>query len=334
MFTILRIDAHASADPMPTERAALAASGRTDVVLRQADAETPEQLIAAAREADVLLTDCAMLTGEVLRQLPRCRAVIRYGVGYDTVDAAAAAECGIAVINVPDFCAEEVSNHVMMFLLAAAKKLRPLDALVRQGQWRQAKALQAPMGSIHGETLGIIGCGNLGQSVAVKAHAFGMRVIGHSPHTPPALMDAAGIRAVSLEELLRTADYISLNTSLTARTHHLIDRAALAQMKPNAVLINCARGAVVDEAALIEALRARTIAGACLDVFETEPLPGTSPLCTLDNVLLMPHDASYSDASFRLLKTRVIEEALRVCDGIPPLHIVNTPVRAQNECSL
>lgn len=157
MFTILRIDAHATADRMPTEYAALAASGRTDVVLKQADAETPEQLVAAAQEADVLLTDCAMLTGAVLQQLPRCRAIIRYGVGYDTVDVATASKCGIAVVNVPDFCNEEVSNHVMMFLLAAAKKLKPLDALVRQGQWAQAKAMQRPMGSIHGETLGIIG---------------------------------------------------------------------------------------------------------------------------------------------------------------------------------
>lgn len=323
MFTILRIDAHATADRMPTEYAALAASGRTDVVLKQADAETPEQLVAAAQEADVLLTDCAMLTGAVLQQLPRCRAIIRYGVGYDTVDVATASKCGIAVVNVPDFCNEEVSNHVMMFLLAAAKKLKPLDALVRQGQWAQAKAMQRPMGSIHGETLGIIGCGNLGRSVAVKAHAFGMPVIGYSPHTPQPLLNAAGIRAVEFEELLWTADYISVNTSLDARTHHLIDRAALKQMKPSAVLINCARGAIVDEAALIEALQAHTIAGACLDVFETEPLPGTSPLCALDNVLLMPHDASYSDASFHLLKTRVIEEALRVCDGATPLHVVN-----------
>ena len=208
-------------------------------------------------------------------------------------------------------------------MLAAAKKLKPLDALVRQGQWAQAKAMQRPMGSIHGETLGIIGCGNLGRSVAVKAHAFGMPVIGYSPHTPQPLLNAAGIRAVGFEELLQTADYISVNTSLNARTHHLIDRAALKQMKPSAVLINCARGTIVDEAALIEALQAHTIAGACLDVFETEPLPGTSPLCALDNVLLMPHDASYSDASFHLLKTRVIEEALRVCDGATPLHVVN-----------
>ena len=259
----------------------------------------------------------------MLQQLPRCRAIIRYGVGYDTVDVAAASKCGIAVVNVPDFCNEEVSNHVMMFLLAAAKKLKPLDALVRQGQWAQAKAMQRPMGSIHGETLGIIGCGNLGRSVAVKAHAFGMQVIGYSPRTPQPLLNAAGIRAVEFEELLWTADYISVNTSMDARTHHLIDRAALKQMKPSAVLINCARGAIVDEAALIEALQAHTIAGACLDVFETEPLPGTSPLCALDNVLLMPHDASYSDASFHLLKTRVIEEALRVCDGATPLHVVN-----------
>ncbi|MFR3905937.1 MAG: C-terminal binding protein [Christensenellales bacterium] len=326
MFYVARVDAakFQNDDPMTDEAAVLV--GMEDVRLLRLFCENEREIIEKAQDADVIVTHFADLTETVFAALPRLKAVVRYGVGYDSVDVEGATKHGVLVVNVPDFCGEEVSNHVMAFLLAYAKKVVLLNAMTKDGAWEQAKQKQKPMRCLHGETLGIIGCGNLGRSVAAKAQALKMHVIGYDKYLPPEAGESCGIEMVSLQELYERADYISLHVTLTEETKHLINKAALEQMKKQCVIVNTSRGPVVDESALIEALRNGTIEGACLDVFEQEPIDSDNPLLKMEQVLVTPHDASYSDAAFLRLKRSVMEESLRVKDGKKPCHIVNTAV--------
>ncbi|MFQ5827125.1 MAG: C-terminal binding protein, partial [Dehalococcoidia bacterium] len=232
---------------------------------------------------------------------------------------------GIVIANVPDFCMEEVSNHAMMMLLACAKKLVRLNAWVKEGHW--GRGLLKPMGAIHGQTLGLVACGNIGRATAVKARAFNMEVLGYDPFIDPGVPRASGIEMVDLPELLERSDYVSLHTPLTPESRHLMGEKELQLMKPSAFLINTSRGPVVDQGALIKALQEGWIAGAGLDVFEREPIDPDSPLLKMDNVIVTPHTASYSDAAFDELHRRVAEEMVRVLTGHWPLHLVNPAVR-------
>lgn len=322
-FTVARVDQNGTKEIMTEEQAALDRVGGRIIGY---DCASQEDIIAAAAQADVLTTNLLPISGRVIRSLPRCRAIIRRGVGYDEVDVACATSCGVMVVNIPDFCIEELSNHAVALMLAAAKKIPMLDRLVRSGRWALAKAVQAPMAAVHGETLGIVGCGQAGRCIAKKASAFGMRVIGFDKYVSPEVMAQAGIEPVSLPSLLRQADYVTLHVGLSEETFHLINRDALALMKPTATLINTSRGANVDEAALIDALRRGQIAAACLDVFESEPLPPDSPLTQMEQVVLTPHSASYSDAAFQLLRQKAGEEEVRIALGQRPVHLVNPQV--------
>jgi D-3-phosphoglycerate dehydrogenase len=324
MFKIVRVDSNGADDTMLDERKAL--EGHDDVILETKSCTSEQEIIKCAIDADVVITHSAMLTKGVQEALPKCKAIIRYGVGYDSVDVEAATENGILVVNVPDFCGEEVSNHVMMLILAACKKLVFLNNLTKKGMWSIAKSQQKPMGCVHGETLGIIGCGNLGRHVAKKASAFHMNVIGYDKYLQNEIAEQAGIKLVDLDELLETSDYITLHVALTSETHHMINAQSLKKMKHNCVLINTSRGPVIDEHALIVALQNNEIYMACLDVYEQEPVDISNPLLQMENTILTPHSASYSDAAFTRLKTNVIEEALRIKDGIMPFNVVNKDV--------
>jgi D-3-phosphoglycerate dehydrogenase len=324
MFKIVRVDSDGEKDAMEIERSAL--QGVENVTLESLSCETEEEIIRAASNANIVTTYAANLTRNVLRALPKCQAIVRYGVGYDSVDVPAATEFGIVVVNVPDFCAEEVSNHVLTFLLASAKKLLLLHKLVRQGKWQEAKALQEPMFPVHGQTLGIIGCGNLGRTVAKKAQSLQLKIIGYDKYVLKDIAEAHGIELVSLDTLLENADFITLHVALTEETYHIMNKETFKKMKRNAILINTSRGCVIDEPALIEVLRDGKIGMACLDVFEEEPLSKESPLLTLENVILTPHSASYSNTSFERLKRSVIAESLRIMQGERPKNIVNKSV--------
>jgi D-3-phosphoglycerate dehydrogenase len=259
-----------------------------------------------------------------MENLPRCRGVVRYGVGVDNVDVAAATDLGIVVAHVLDFCTEEVANHALLFLLALAKKLLPLDRRLRDGRWGGFTAAEFP--TIYGQTLGIVGLGEIGRSLAGKARALGMEVIAYDPY----VKDGGELllaRLVALEDLLRQSDYVSLNLPLTADTFHLIGERELALMKPTSILINTARGGVVDEAALVAALRQRRIAAAGLDVFEVEPLPASSPLLELDNVILTPHTAGISEMSARKVRTEVGKAAADLLAGRWPRYVANRGVK-------
>jgi D-3-phosphoglycerate dehydrogenase len=315
---------HADARPgqdLSGEEAPLVEVG---AVLRPTWAQDEDGLIANLREADVVLVSGAPITRRVMENLPRCRGVVRYGVGVDNVDVAAATDLGIVVARVLDFCTEEVANHALLFLLACAKKLLPLDRHLRNGRWGGFPAAEFP--TIYGETLGIVGLGEIGRSLAGKARALGMEVIAYDPYVKEGGEPLPACR-VSLEDLLRQSDYVSLNLPLTQETFHLIGERELALMKPTSVLINTARGPVVDEAALVAALRQRRIAAAGLDVFEEEPLPASSPLLELDNVILTPHTAGISEESARKVRTEVGKAAADLLAGRWPRYVANRGVK-------
>ena len=305
------------------ERGLLEEAGASFELLPLADStRLPER----AREADALLVRSAPIPGELLAELPRCKVVVRYGVGLDTVDVEAATKHGIVVAHFPDFCQPEVANHAVLLLLACAKKLLPLDRAVRDGRWRPGPL--APMASIHGETLGLVGFGNIAREVATRGRALGCSVIAHDPYIAADAFEAAAVERVErLDELLARSDYVSLHVPLTPETHHLIGAEQLAAMRPNAVLINTSRGPVVDESALIEALDQSRIAAAGLDVFGEEPLPAGSPLTRMDNVVLTPHSASYSDEAFGELKRRAARAAIDVMQGRWPEIVANPTVQ-------
>ncbi len=284
---------------------------------------TPEKLIDACRDADACLVPGQLFTEEVLSKLERCRVLVRYGVGYDTIDVDAASQHNILVVNIPDFCMPEVANHALALLLDCAKKISRLDRWMRTGGWQGGRApFLSPMGPIHGETVGLVGFGQIARTFHRRVAALDMKVLAYDPFVSQELAASLNVELVSLEELLRRSDYVSIHVPLMAATKGLINAEKLALMKPSAYLINTSRGPVVDETALIAALQDGQIAGAGLDVFEHEPLSNDSPLLRMENVTVTPHTASYADETFRIMFQRVGEEAALTLRGQMP----NTPV--------
>ncbi|MFQ5934677.1 MAG: C-terminal binding protein [Dehalococcoidia bacterium] len=321
-FHILHTDPDNLGEPLDIEAGVLAEIGGEIIPVH---CTSEDDVIEAGRDVDGILNIRAPVRRKAIQALEKCRVIVRYGVGIDTLEPEAATEKGIVVANVPDFCFEEVSNHAMTLLLACAKKLVRLDRWVREGNW--GRELLKPMGSIHGQVLGLVACGNIARATATKAKAFGLEILGYDPYVDSAILRDSGIQKVGLEELLQRADYVSLHTPLTSETRHLIGERELRLMKPSAFLINTSRGPVVDEAALIKALEEGQIAGAGLDVFQKEPMDPDNPLLKVDKVVITPHTASYSDSAFNLLHHRVAEEMVRVLTGHWPLNLVNPEVK-------
>jgi phosphoglycerate dehydrogenase-like enzyme len=247
--------------------------------------------------------------------------VVRAGVGYNNVDLHAAGRRGILVCNVPDYGTEEVADHAIMLLLAVARQLLDADRSLREGRWDYRAAQHAPR--LRGKTLGIIGCGRIGSATALRAKAFGLDVVFYDPYVVPGTEKALGIRRTfQLDELLDQSDFVSLHCYLDESTHHLIDARALARMKRGSILINTARGPVVDQPALIDALDAGHLLGAGIDVFEREPLDDER-LRHHPRVVLTPHSAFYSIEGFVELRRKAAEEVRRLLLGEPPHNLVN-----------
>jgi D-3-phosphoglycerate dehydrogenase len=279
--------------------------------LRLSRARDEDELIRNLQDADAVLVSAAPITRRVIEHLPRLKLLIRYGVGLDTLDIPAATDHGVVVAHFPDFCQPEVANHALMLLLAAAKHLVPLDRAVRDGRWRPGPL--APMQHITDQTLGLVAFGNIARAVAQRARAFGLRLIAYDPYVPDAVFATHGAeRIATLDALLEQSDFVSLHTPLTTETRHMIGAPQLARMKRSALLVNTSRGPVIDEEALVAALHDGQIAGAALDVFEREPLAAASPLASMDNVVMTPHSASYSDRAFERMKRRVGEACVDV----------------------
>ena len=300
------------------ERAILDAIG-AELVREHVRSE--DDLIRVARGADVLLNQYARLTAAVIDALDRCKGIVRYGVGFENVDLDAATRRGIVVCNVPDYGTDEVSDHAITLLLAAARKLMVLAQGVQNGVWSVEPA--KPVGRLRGRTLGIIGMGRIGALTARKAQAFGLQVIAYDPYRPMHALAEHNVGRATLDDLLRTSDYVSIHAPLSPETHHLIGDRELGLMKPTAYLVNTARGGLVDAAALARALQAGRIAGAALDVFEAEPIPADHPLLGLENCIITPHAAWYSDEAAAALQRLAGEEAARILLGQPPRCPVN-----------
>lgn len=292
--------------------------------LTLAQCRTEEEVIAAARDADGILVQYAPVTDRVLAELPRLKAVGRYGVGVDTVDVDAATRRGVAVCNVPDYGTEDVSDHALALALALGRGIGQLDRNLRAGE-----SSLAPVRPLHRtltRVFGVVGLGLIGSATARKARGVGYSVIGSDPTLEVGTETGDGVRVVAFEELLATADVVSLHVPLTAGTRHLINARTLSLMKPTAMLVNTCRGGVVDTEALVDALRDGTIQSAGLDVFEEEPLPVTSGLISCENTVLTPHAAWYSEESYTELKRRALENVLDVCAGRRPRNILNPGV--------
>ena len=295
----------------------------------EARCTTEDELIEVAKDADAILGGGRLFTRRVIESLPKCKVVVTYSVGFDGIDVDAATDNGIIIVNNPasEWCVEEVSNHAIALLLVCAKKLVLLNDLTKQGRSIDARRVLKPMGSIYGQTLGLVGCGNIGRMTARKAQCFGLRALGYDPYLDESLVREYGITPLSLPELLKESDYISVHTPLSEETRHLIGEEEFKQMKPTAYFINTARGAIVDEAALIKALQEKWIAGAGLDVFEKEPIDPDNPLLKMDNVVAIPHTASYSEAALDMQPVNPTQEVARVLSGRWPKNVINKTVK-------
>lgn len=321
MYRVVITDhAFPSLDP---ERAVL--NGLAEVIDRS-PLRTEDDVIRVAHDADALIIGFVPITARVMDALPRLRCVVRYGVGYETIDVPAAAARGIQVANVPDYCIPEVADHALALLLALARKVIPLDASMRRGEWATLKTAK-PVHRIEGQTLGLIGMGRIGSAVARRALGFGMRVIVHDKYLSPERAQTAGATLVDFDTLLREADFVSIHTPLTPETRHLLNAEAIGKMKPSAYLINVARGAIVDTLALADALHMGKLAGAALDVFEQEPLPDDHPIRNAPNIILHPHAAWYSEEAMIQLQINAAEEVARALRG-EPLKNPLTPARS------
>ena len=291
--------------------------------LRVAGEATPEAIVAVSASADALLVTYAKITAEMIQQMPRCRIISRFGIGVDNVDLAAATSAGIVVTKVPDYCIDEVSDHTLALLLALIRKIPSSSARTHAGRW-EMKAV-VPIHRLRGSTLGLVGFGRIPQLVAPKAKSFGMKVVACDPFVAEEVFTRAGVDRVEFAELLKTSDYVSVHSPLLPETRGLFGAATLGQMKRGAYLVNTARGPIVDEAALAEALDAGQLAGAALDVMTQEP-PPPSPLFGRDNVIITPHTSFYSEESLVELQVKAAEEVVAVLSGRAPRNPVNPEV--------
>jgi D-3-phosphoglycerate dehydrogenase len=292
----------------------------------------PEEFLAQAADCDALLnTYAGPITGDAMAKMPKCKIIARYGIGVDTIDLEAATRAGIIVTNNPTYCVEEVAEHTMALLLDSARKIAFYDRLVRAGTW--AVPPGKPLYRLVGRTLGLVGFGNIARQVAVRATAFGMRVLYADPFVKGGQFSEPG-RKVELNELLGASDFVSVHPPLTPQTRGMINDDAFGRMKPGAILINCSRGPVVDTAALVRALDAKRIAGCALDTTDPEPLPDPHPLRGRDNVIINPHVAWYSETAMVGLQAGAPGEVRRVLSGEWPVNVVNKAVKGKSRAGL
>lgn len=312
---------------------------RIGAELVQVPVFTEEEIIQNGADADaVLVSAIEPYTAKVIRALPKCRIIARTGIGFNNIDAEEATRQGIAVAIVLDASVDEVSDQAMAFLLAFSRRIFPVAQAVRAGLWKAGtkgmEKAQGKMFRLTEQILGIIGVGRIGSRVAAKARAFGMRVLGYDPYLSPEDLKARGVEKVDFSTLLQGADYISINAPLSAETKSMFGSAEFKQMKPTAVIINTARGAIIDEKALCQALSEGMIAGAGLDVTNPEPPSPENPLLKFDQVLVTGHFAYYSETSVRELHVKSAEAIVSALQGNFPPFLANPEVKRQPNCRI
>jgi len=265
-----------------------------------------DQLLPIISDIDGMICGDDRLTRRVLEQAKRLKVISKWGTGIDSIDRDAAKDLGIRVCNTPNAFSIPVADSVFAYMLSFARKTHLMDRAMKAGLWQKIPGV-----SLAESTLGIIGVGNVGSEIARRARAFGMSILGTDPKRPSdELIEQTGMHMVSRQDLLRNADFVSINCDLNPTSVHLMSVEAFALMKPNAFLVNTARGPIVDEDALIGALKSKRIAGAALDVFEHEPLSKDSPLLRMENVLLAPHNSNSSPAAWEKVHQNTIRNLL------------------------
>ena len=277
-------------------------------------------VIRECHDADALLNQYAPITRHVIESLPQLKVIGRYGVGVNTIDLEAAKAQGVKVVNVPDYCVEEVSNHALALILACHQKLNLLNAQVHDGSWDYKMA--KPIHRLAEETLGLLGFGRNARAVAKKAQAFGMRVVAYDPYVSAEMAKNYGVKLWGLEEVLAQADVLSVHMPLMKETEAFIHSKTFAKMKTGVIFINTSRGGLVDEQALCKALQSGKVGYAGLDVLAEEPARKGNPLLGFKNVIITPHIAWYSEASERELKQKVARGVADVLMGLVPKYLV------------
>ena len=292
---------------------------------------TKEELLEKIKDADVLVVRSGTkVTRDVIEKAEKLKVIGRAGVGVDNIDVDAATEKGIIVVNAPDASSISVAELTMGLMLAAPRNIPQATASLKRGEWDRKKFKGI---ELYGKTLGVVGLGRIGQQVVKRAKAFGMNIIGYDPYIPKEVAESMGVELVDdINELCKRADFITLHVPLTPKTRHMIGKEQIALMKKNAIIVNCARGGLIDEEALYEALKDKKIRSAALDVFEQEP-PKDNPLLELDNVIGTPHQGASTVEAQKSAGTIVAEQVVKILKGEPAENVVNLPMLPMEKMS-
>jgi D-3-phosphoglycerate dehydrogenase len=292
----------------------------------------PKEYVSYLADADALVVRSAVqVSRQVLEKAPRLRVIGRAGVGVDNVDLEAATAAGVLVMNTPGGNAISVAEHTMALMLAMARHIPQANASTHGGKWEKKKFLG---NELRGKTLGIVGLGSIGREVVKRARAFEMRIVAHDPYVTSALGKDMGVELIGLPALFAEADYISLHVSLTGETHHLLSREAFARMKHGVRIVNCARGELIDDEALQEALASGKVAGAALDVFPNEPPPPESPLLEAQNLLATPHIGGSTEEAQEIVGVRIAEQIVEYLNSGVAINAVNMPALSPEQYRL
>jgi len=288
--------------------------------LIQLNCVTDEDIAQKCADADGILLDMAPMTAKAIATLENCKVINRYGVGYDNVDVDAATEKGIQVTFVPDYCAEDVSDHALSLMLACCRDIPRRDRLIRQGEWN----IRRTSYRLQGKVLGLLGFGRIARALARKCAGFGFRkIMCYDPYVTAEAAAAAGVEKAELREVLEQSDFVSLHMPVTRETTHMINRETLSWMKPSCILVNASRGLLVDDAALAEALSENRLLAAGLDTHTKEPIDPNSPFLSMKNVILTDHTAYSTEEGIVELKIKSARNIVRALTGEAPVYPVN-----------
>jgi len=284
-----------------------------------------EQVYKAVRDADLIVVNMVPFQSSLLDRLDRCHTIIRHGIGYDNVDVEACTRNGIQFANQPDYCATDVAEHAISLILAFGRRLFParktLEVSSARGEWDFSGLF--PIHRMEGKVVGIVGLGRIGRIVARKLSGFGFRLLAADPYIPDQEFEKAGVENVTLDRLLELSDFVTIHTPLSSETRQLMGRETLSKMKPNACLVNTARGPIIDAEALAEALRNGVIGGAAIDVYSHEPPSPDYPLFGMENVILTPHSGWASEESAWDIRKKILADIIAVAEGGDAKHVLN-----------
>ncbi len=310
--------------PFPNLNPAEEVLSELDAELVMADEPTLEGILKVASQADGLMVTYGQITADVIAGMEKCKVIGRFGLGVDNIDIEAATKAGIAVVYVPDYCVDEVSDHAMAMLLDLARKVSFSNSLVQAGRWEMSAV--TPLSRLRGRTLGLAGLGQIPRALTPKAQAFGLKVIAFDPYIDKDVATELDVELVDFETLLKSSDYVSIHVPMMPETEKMFGADAFAQMKPDALLDNTARGPLVDTDALAKALDSGEIGAAALDVMPVEPPGADHPLLGRDNVILSPHTGFYSVEALDELQAKAAQGVVDVLKGRKPVYPINPEV--------